>query len=96
VREKFGRIEGELVGTPYFAGAGFTLVDAVFAPIFRYFDVFDRFVDLGAFEGLAKVQRWRRALADRPSVRGAVVADYEEKLEAFVRRRNSHMATLMA
>src|SRR5947199_129810 len=72
------------------------LVDAVFAPIFRYFDVFDRFVELGSFEGLVKVPRWRRALVDRPSVKGAVVYDYEKKLEAFLRRQKSHLATLMA
>ena len=96
LRDKFGRVEDELIGTPYFAGAEFTLVDTVFAPIFRYFDVFDRFIDLGAFDGLAKVQRWRRALANRPSVKGAVVDDYEHKLEAFLRRQKSHFATLMA
>lgn len=89
LHEKFGRLEAELGHGPYFAGERFTLVDAVFAPAFRYFDVFDRFVDLGVFAGLPKVQAWRRALAVRPSVQGAVVADYEARLEAFLRRRDS-------
>jgi glutathione S-transferase len=95
LREKFGRLEGELREGPYFAGSRFNLVDTVFAPVFRYFDVFDRFVDLGAFEGLPKVQAWRRALGARYSVQGAVVADYEARLEAFLRRQNSYLATLM-
>ena len=95
LREKFGRLEGELGDGPYFAGAGFSLVDAVFAPAFRYFDVFDRFVDLGVFAGLPKIQAWRRALAARPSVRAAVVPDYEARLEAFLRRRDSCFARLM-
>ncbi|MFO1160102.1 MAG: glutathione S-transferase family protein [Reyranellaceae bacterium] len=95
VHEKFARLEGELGRGPWFAGGRFTLVDAVFAPVFRYFDVFDRIVDLGTFAGLPKVQAWRRALAARPSVRGAVVADYEARLEAFLRRQDSHLATLM-
>src|SRR5262249_47418278 len=30
LREKFGRVEEELAAAPYFAGAAFTLVDAVF------------------------------------------------------------------
>ncbi len=34
---------------PFFAGESFSLVDAVFAPIFRYFDVFDEFIDLAVF-----------------------------------------------
>jgi glutathione S-transferase len=96
LREKFGRLEAELGDGSYFAGGRFSLVDAVFAPVFRYFDVFDRFIDLGAFTGLAKVQAWRRALGARPSVQGAVVGDYEVRLEAFLRRQKSYLATLMA
>lgn len=95
LREKFARLDGELGGGPWFSGDRFTLVDAVFAPVFRYFDVFDRIVDLGAFDGRPKVRAWRRALAGRPSVCGAVVADYETRLEAFLRRQDSHLATLM-
>lgn len=93
LREKFGRLECEMKDGPWFAGQRFCLVDAVFAPVFRYFDVFDRFVDLGTFDGLPRVQAWRRALAGRPSVRGAVAADYEAKLEAFLRRQKSWLAT---
>lgn len=95
LREKFARLDGELGDGPWFAGNRLTLVDAVFAPVFRYFDVFDRIIDLSTFDGLPKVQAWRRALAARPSVREAVVADYEVRLEAFLRRQNSHLATLM-
>ena len=95
LREKFVRLEGELGTGPWFAGEAFSLVDAVFAPVFRYFDVFDRFVDLGVFTGLPKVQAWRQALATRPSVRGAVAADYEVKLEAFLRRQKSWLAPRM-
>ena len=93
LREKFVRLEGELDTGPWFAGETFSLVDAMFAPAFRYFDVFDRFVDLGVFTDLPKVQAWRRALSARPSVRDAVAADYEAKLEAFLRRQKSWLAT---
>ncbi len=95
LREKFGRLEAELEAGPYFAGAEFCLVDAVFAPAFRYFDVFDRYVDLGVFGGLPKVQAWRQALASRLSVRAAVVPDYEARLTAFLRRRDSCFARLI-
>lgn len=95
LRGKFTRLEAELGEGPYFSGRDFRLVDAVFAPAFRYFDVFDRFVDLGTFDGLPKVQAWRRALAMRPSVQGAVVPDYEARLEAFLRRQNSRLSAMM-
>ena len=96
LREKFARVEAELGEGPYFSGRDFRLVDAVFAPIFRYFDVFDRFVDLGALGSLPKVQAWRRALAMRPSVIAAVVPDYEARLEAFLRRQKSWLSAMMS
>ena len=95
LRHKFQRLEVELGDGPYFGGQHFGLVDAVLAPAFRYFDVFDRFVDLGVFSGLSKVQAWRRALATRPSVKSAVVTDYEVRLESFLRRQPSWLASRM-
>lgn len=92
---KFARIETVLRRGPYFAGATFSLVDAVFAPAFRYFDTFERFRDLGIFDALPRVQAWRGALAARPSVRGAVVADYPARLEAFLRRHDGVFAQAM-
>ncbi|MES2608669.1 MAG: glutathione S-transferase family protein [Pseudomonadota bacterium] len=84
---------------PYFVGADFTLVDAVFGPVFRYFDVFDAFHgmgDLGVFTGVPRVAAWRKALAARPSVAGAVGADYGDRLRAFVRARQGALAARMA
>ena len=87
LREKFQRIEGELGQGPYFAGESFSIVDAVFAPVFRYFDVFDRITDLGVFTGLTKTNAWRAALARRPSVIAAVRPDYPQLLQAFLERK---------
>jgi glutathione S-transferase len=81
---------------PYFAGPRFSLVDAAFGPVFRYFDVFETFVDLGIFATTPKVRAWRAALAARPSVAAAVAADYPERLADFLRARNSYMSRLMS
>jgi len=86
LKEKFARVEAELGDGPYFAGARFCVVDAVFAPVFRYFDVFDAIADLGVFADTPKVRAWRRALSERPSVRQAVAADYPERLAEFLKR----------
>lgn len=94
LREKFGRIEAELGEGPFFAGAGFSIVDAVYAPAFRYFDVFDTIADLGVFTDLPKVRAWRSALAERPSVIAAVVPDYPERLRAFLRKHDGHILRL--
>lgn len=88
-------MEGQLGPGPWFADDCFSLVDAVFAPAFRYFDTFDRIGDFGIFDGLAGVSEWRRALAGRPSVRNAVAADYDEHLSDFLRRKGSALTRMM-
>lgn len=86
---KFATIETELKSGPYFAGDSFSLVDAVFAPIFRYFDVFNTIGDSGIFAGLHRVQAWRKALSERPSVKAAVGPDYADRLMAFLKRHDA-------
>lgn len=88
----FARIETELSAGPFFAGERFSLVDAVFAPVFRYFDAFDRFGVSGILDGKPKVAAWRKALAARPSVRVAVVEDFQERLAHFLEAKNGVLA----
>lgn len=90
---KFATVETVIAG-PYFAGERFGLVDAVFGPIFRYFDVFDLIAGTGAFDATPKVRAWRGALADRPSVRDAVAPDYPDRLRAFLARHDAWLLRL--
>lgn len=94
--EKFARLEARLGSGPYFDGERFSLVDAVFGPVFRYFDAFDRIGDFGILAGKPKVAAYRQALAARPSVRNAIAPDYEMRLGKFLQARNSHLSRLMA
>lgn len=89
---RFGQLEGVLGHGPFFNGADFSLVDAAFAPVFRYFDVIDRYVDFGLFDHRPRLGAWRGALAGRSAVRAAVVADYPERLEHFLIERNSRLS----
>ncbi|MGR3634022.1 MAG: glutathione S-transferase family protein [Limimaricola soesokkakensis] len=95
LRHKFEWLEGELGTGPYFSGDRFSLVDVVFGPVFRYFDTFDRIADFGVLVELSKVGRWRRALADRPSVAQAVSSDYPHLLERFIERRGSRLSRIL-
>lgn len=96
VAAKFARVEAALGAGPFFAGDRFSLVDAVFAPIFRYFDVFDDLADLAIFAETPKVRAWRGELAKRPSARGAVSPDYPDLLRAFLVRHDAHLLKLAA
>jgi glutathione S-transferase len=93
--ERFTWLEGRLRADPWFDGDAFSLVDAVFAPVFRYFDAFDRIGDFGILADLPRIARWRSALSARPSVRLAVGADFDERLWSFLLARHSHLSTLM-
>ncbi len=94
--EMFDRVERELDGGPWFAGGRFSIVDAVYGPIFRYFDTFDEIGDFGILTDKPRILAWRSRLARRPSVRRAVDADYPERLKGFLGRRGSALSNRMA
>ena len=90
-RVPFTRLEARLGRGPWFDGERFSLVDAAFGPIFRYFAAFDRIGVPAILEGLPAVAWWRAALALRPSVVRAVAADYAAQLDRFLASRGSYL-----
>ncbi len=95
IRDKFQWLEDHREPNLYFAGDKFSLVDATYAPIFRYFDVLDAIADFGVFTDTPNLNAWRQALQSRPSVQQAVVEDYPQRLKVFLKNRNSHLSTLI-
>jgi glutathione S-transferase len=100
LRQKFLQIEVELNSAaqhlPYFAGESFCMVDAAFAPVFRYFDVLDTVCDLGVFTHTPRLNAWREALQQRDSVRKAVRTDYPALLSEFLIQRKSALSLRMS
>jgi glutathione S-transferase len=92
----FARIETQLGDGPWFSGEKFSQVDAVYGPIFRYFDVIDRIGDFGILTCKPRLAAWRKALAQRPSVREAVTPDYPERLTAFFEKKRSALTLKQA
>ncbi|SDH03028.1 glutathione S-transferase [Pseudomonas benzenivorans] len=95
IRDKMRRLENEVRG-PFFAGARFSIVDATYGPVFRYFDTLDRYLPLDVFEHCPHLQRWRAQLAERPSVKAAVSPDYPQLLKDFLLHRGSILSRRMA
>lgn len=93
---RFSRLEARVAAAPWFDGESFSLVDAVFGPVFRYFDVFDEIGDFDVLTDKPRLARWRAALAARLSVRSAVSSDYRALLCDFLDRRRSHLSRLQA
>ncbi len=96
IRGKFEQLEAALGHGPYFAGSRFSIVDAVFGPVFRYFDAFETFEDFGFFRSLPKLQAWRAAVEVRPSVRSAAGPQYPMHLREFLLARKSALSARIA
>lgn len=92
IKHKFSKMESVLGEGPFFMGKKFCVVDAVFGPVFRYFEVFDDIDDFGFFAGLPKISAWRANLHGRPSVQRAVRPDYPDLLRAFLVARNNALS----
>lgn len=96
LQERFAQMERVLGEGPYFGGARFGLVDAAFAPVFRYFDVFDRVSGVDMLAAAPRTRAWRAALAQRDSVRAAAPAAYPALLRAFVMRQGGVLGARLA
>lgn len=94
LEEKFSRVEEALGDGPWFSGSDFSLVDAAFAPAFRYFDVIDELTGIDFFKNTPNLTAWRAALKARPSVIAAVSKDYPERLLTFFADRRSLVGQL--
>lgn len=91
-RDRLSKIEAELGDGPYFAGADFGLIDAVYAPLFRYFGIIDAAVADPIFAGLPGATAWRAALAERPSVENAVIDIYPDLFRDHLRQQGAMIA----
>ncbi len=91
-RVRFEQLENAVGEAPFFDGE-FSMVDAAFAPIFRFFDTFDEIDDFGMLTGLPKITAWRQALAERPSVKAAVRPDYADLFKAYLKAKDSALAS---
>lgn len=92
---RFRTLESALDAGPYFNGDSFSLVDAAFGPVFRYFDVIERYADFGFFAETPKVRAWRKELALRPSVQSAAIYDYAARLHQFFLDRDSVLTSII-
>lgn len=95
IQRKFRMIEEIVSDGPYFTGEQFHLIDAVYGPIFRYFDVFESYTNLNTFADLPKCQVWLKALRQRKSVQLAVAENYPDLLVQFLKNRGSYMSQLI-
>ncbi len=90
LRNKLELLEKQLDAPgPFFNGADFALVDAVFAPTLARMHVMQPYLAPSVLAGLEKLTRWQDALLARTSVQQSTVADFVALYLAFLRGKGS-------
>lgn len=87
--DRFEILEETLGASPFFNGAAFGVIDAVYAPVFRFYQAMLRYIDFGFFDSTPNVKRWNQTLMARPSVRQSVPDGYERDLDAYLTKGDS-------
>mgnify|MGYP000105894665 CR=1 FL=1 len=87
--DRFEVLEEEFSNGEYFNGDDFSMVDAVYAPIFRYHKRILEFKDYGIFEDAPNVKAWGDRLLQRSSVIKSVPENYEQRFLIFLENQNS-------
>ena len=81
LERKFRWVEAAINEDVYFASnETLSLVDIVYGPIFRYFDVFDEIGKFGIFDNMPKVKKWRQLLQQRHSYLSTLIQGNEDQL----------------
>lgn len=94
--EKFDTLEDEcLTGTPFFNGDKFSIIDAVYAPLFRYHEALARHHDFGFFADRPHLTLWRDTLLSYAAVQKSVPSTYAPDLDAYLRKQDSVFSSKM-
>lgn len=87
--DRFEVLEEEISEGTYFTGEEFSMIDAVYAPIFRYHNRIAKFKDYGLFDDAPKIKAWGDKLLERSSVIKSVPETYEQDMSNYIKKLNS-------
>jgi glutathione S-transferase len=86
--DTLARVEETLPGGKYFSTAGFSLVDAAFAPVFMRLFMLKSLREDSHWKSLTKTRQWADALLALPEVRDSVPTDFKQKYVTLLKERN--------
>ena len=89
IKDRLETLQDNFNDGPYFNGAEFSLVDAVYAPIFRNLTCLESMHNRDLFEDAPTIAKWRDALLQRDSVSKAVPETFTADYCAYVKRTGS-------
>ena len=87
--DRFEVLEDEISDGSYFNGDEFSMVDAVYAPVFRYHKRIAQLKDYGFFEDAPQIKAWGDRLLQRDSVINSVPGTYEQDMSNYIKKLDS-------
>lgn len=87
--DRFEVLEDEISDGSYFNGEAFSMIDAVYAPIFRYHQRIAQYNDFGFFDDAPKIKAWGDKLLTRASVIDSVPASYDQDMTGYIKKLDS-------
>ena len=87
--DRFDILEEEFQNGKYFNGDNFAMIDAVYAPIFRYLNQIVKYKDYDLFEDAPNIKAWGDRLLERPSVVQSVPESYNEDMANYFKKLDS-------
>ncbi|MDR9437047.1 MAG: glutathione S-transferase family protein [Thiohalophilus sp.] len=92
VRDRLETLDEFFEGGPYFNGDNFSLIDAVYAPVFRMLRCLEGMQAQDVYEDAPQIARWADTLLQRPSVINAVKESYDDDYRQRIQGNNSVFA----
>lgn len=89
ITERFDILEEQIVNEPFFNGDTFSIVDAVYAPLFRFYEVLKHYETTISFQDMPNVVKWWDTLLDRPTVINSVPASYMDNMIVYLDKQDS-------
>jgi glutathione S-transferase len=86
---RLARLDAAVTG-PLWGGEAFSLMDAAAAPLLQRYALMQRIAAPADYGDFTNLQRWWAALSERPAVTGSVPADFEDRVRAYFREKDSH------
>lgn len=90
--DRLETVEEVLGDGPFFSGERFGMVDAVYAPLFRFFRLIREATGLDQIDDMPGLSAWSDALLAHASVRDAVPDNFESAYLAFLGRQTGPLA----
>lgn len=87
--DRFEVLEDEFAGDSFFNGDHFSMIDAVYAPVFRYHQRIAGYKDYGLFEDAPNIKAWGNRLMQRPSVISSVPDSYDSDMTNYIKKLTS-------